>query len=464
MNRNFVIAAGLAALASLLWAGNWVLGRAIRADVPPFGLTFWRWTLAALILLPFGWRRLPDDWRVARAHLPLVLALGLLSGAMFQSMTYIGLHSTEAINALLVSATMPVFVVIIAFVVLRERLGLRQAAGVAVSFCGVAYIIARGEPARLLDLHLKDLGNADHPSNYDYTSIYDLVVFRRLASPAEVDEELKARAPREAAGRPQALASFRRVRTRAMGFVVFDRLLVTVHPPGCMTARTFIERYVADTALTDGQATVSRMRLPASPADLMLRMLNLMVDGYLDLRKQLSAEMTRWQQGLLRGEERRTDWSALMLARSELHQLEDLCEEQGDAVQEWLDTAREHPSAGLSRAERDALEVRANDVIEHIRRVVLQVRRMEQGAEAAVQIHFSAQSHRANNIMRTLTALTAIFLPLNLITGIFGMNFDAMPLLHQAVGFWVTLGAMAAVAAVMGVVFWRKRYLSRGSR
>ena len=159
MNRNFVIAAGLAALASLLWAGNWVLGRAIRADVPPFGLTFWRWTLAALILLPFGWRRLPDDWRVARAHLPLVLALGLLSGAMFQSMTYIGLHSTEAINALLVSATMPVFVVIIAFVVLRERLGLRQAAGVAVSFCGVAYIIARGEPARLLDLHL-NVGDA----------------------------------------------------------------------------------------------------------------------------------------------------------------------------------------------------------------------------------------------------------------------------------------------------------------
>ena len=44
----------------------------------------------------------------------------------------------------------------------------------------------------LLDLHLKDLGNADHPSNYDYTSIYDLVVFRRLASPAEVDAELDA--------------------------------------------------------------------------------------------------------------------------------------------------------------------------------------------------------------------------------------------------------------------------------
>ena len=159
MNRNFMIAAGLAALASLCWAGNWVLGRAIRADVPPFGLTFWRWTLAAAILLPVVAPRLRSDWAVVRAHLPPVAAMALLSAAMFQSMTYIGLHSTEAVNALLVSATMPVFIVIIAWMVLRERLTLRQAAGIGISFCGVAFIIARGEPARLLELHL-NVGDA----------------------------------------------------------------------------------------------------------------------------------------------------------------------------------------------------------------------------------------------------------------------------------------------------------------
>ncbi|MFD0667933.1 magnesium transporter CorA family protein [Ramlibacter sp. MAHUQ-53] len=312
----------------------------------------------------------------------------------------------------------------------------------------------------LLDLHVKDLGNADHPSNYDYTSIYDLVIFRRLASPEEVDADLRGAAMHT--GPAQALASFRRIRTRAMGFAVFDRLLVTVHPAGCMTARTFIERYVADTALADGQATVSRSRLPASPADLMLRMLNVMVDGYLEMRKQLAGELGQWQEGLLQPRGERADWRALMLARAELHRLEDLCEDQQDALQEWLDTAREQPMPWLSQAEHDTLVARANDVIEHVGRVVHQVRRMEQGAEAVVQIHFSAQSHRANNIMRTLTALTAIFLPLNLITGIFGMNFDAMPLLHEGRGFWIALGAMAAVAAVMGVVFWRKRYLRSG--
>jgi drug/metabolite transporter (DMT)-like permease len=159
MRRNFMIAAALAALASLLWAGNWVLGRAIRAEVPPFGLTFWRWTLAAVILLPFARARLRADGAVVRAHLPLIAGMAALSAAMFQSMTYIGLQSTEAVNALLVSATMPVFVVIIAWIVLRERLTARQAMGIAVSFGGVAFIIARGEPGRLLDLQL-NVGDA----------------------------------------------------------------------------------------------------------------------------------------------------------------------------------------------------------------------------------------------------------------------------------------------------------------
>jgi magnesium transporter len=314
----------------------------------------------------------------------------------------------------------------------------------------------------LLDLHVKDLDNRSHPSHYDYTSVYDLVVFRRLATATEVDAEMQASGSRQAP--PASLASFHRIRTRAMGFVVFDRLLVTVHPTDCLTARTYLQRYLAEAVHSEGLPVVGRSRLPTSPADLMLRMINEMVDSYLELRKQLATELAQWQDSLLQPGNNRADWKALMLARSELHHLEDLCEEQNDAIQEWLDAAREQPPPMLSQAERDALIARANDVIEHIGRVVHQVRRMEQGAEAAVQIHFSSQSHRANNIMRTLTALTAIFLPLNLITGIFGMNFEFMPLLHQQRGFWIALLAMVGLAVTLGVVFWRKRYLSRSSR
>jgi Mg2+ and Co2+ transporter CorA len=79
-------------------------------------------------------------------------------------------------------------------------------------------------------------------------------------------------------------------------------------------------------------------------------------------------------------------------------------------------------------------------------------------------MHFNVQGNRTNDIMRTLTALTAIFLPLNLIAGIFGMNFEFIPLLHLQSGFWWAMGSMAAIASLLGLVFWRKRYLARSGR
>jgi magnesium transporter len=66
--------------------------------------------------------------------------------------------------------------------------------------------------------------------------------------------------------------------------------------------------------------------------------------------------------------------------------------------------------------------------------------------------------------MRTLTALTAIFLPLNLIAGIFGMNFEFIPLIHRQDGFWWAMASMALVSAALVTVFWRKRYLARTSK
>jgi magnesium transporter len=309
----------------------------------------------------------------------------------------------------------------------------------------------------LLDLHVKDLANRSHPSNYDYTSVYDLVIFRRLATEAEVEQELG----QAAVSNTGQLAAFRRVRTRALGFVVFDRLLITVHPAGCFAAQAFIQRYLSDAVQAEGLNAAARSRLPTGSADLMLRMLNLVVDSYLELRKVLSAELDRWQQELLAPRGGEADWAALMTARNALHALEDLCEEQHDAMQEWLDTQREQPPPWMEQAERDGLLARGRDVVEHIQRVVHHVHRMEQGAETAVQIHFSAVGNRTNDIMRALTALTAIFLPLNLIAGIFGMNFEWLPLVHRDTGFWWTLGSMGTIALLLGVVFWRKRYLAR---
>jgi Mg2+ and Co2+ transporter CorA len=315
----------------------------------------------------------------------------------------------------------------------------------------------------LLDLHCNDLANEAHPSHYDYTSIYDLIIFRRLASAAETAAEPRGTGlePRVRALAPTA---FRRISTRAVGFALFDRLLISVHPAGCFTARSFVDRYLADAMASEGVSAAARSRLPVGPADLMLRMVNLMVDSYLDLRKQLTGSLDHWQAELLNPQTRFNNWTALMAARNELHTLEDLCEEQHDAMQEWLDTLREQPLGHSAQAERDGLVARSRDVIEHIERVVHHVRRLEQSAETVVQIHFSAQSHRTNDIMRTLTSLTAIFLPLNLIAGIFGMNFEFIPFIHQQAGFWWAMATMAGIAGSLGLLFWRKRYLARSAR
>ena len=330
----------------------------------------------------------------------------------------------------------------------------------------------------VLDLHGLDLGSPNHPSHYDYTSVYDLVIFRRLATQtetraeAEHDDAIAAYHGQGGQARIPArggLPAFNRISSKAVGFVVFDKLLISVHPRGCYTARSFIERFLSDAKLSvDAQS--SRNRIPVTPADLVLRMVNTMVDSYLNLRKELTTQLEHWQAELLKPNSRFSNWGALMTARSQLHVLEDLCDEQRDAMQEWLDSLQEQPLSSfstnpqLAQIQQDSLVARARDVIEHIERVVRHVRRLEQSAETVVQIHFSAQSNRTNDVMRTLTALTAIFLPLNLITGFFGMNFEYMPLLHNPTAFWWTVAAMVLIALCTGALFWRKRYLARTRR
>ncbi len=339
----------------------------------------------------------------------------------------------------------------------------------------------------LLDLHCQDLASAVHPSYYDSTSIYDLIIFRRLATQLETqadDEHEKAITDYHGQGgkakvRGERMPTFNRISSKAVGFAVFDRCLISVHPAGCYSAKGFIQRFLADAKFTLDAARLdsaaARTRLPVSPADLALRMINAMVDSYLDLRKVLTSQLEHWQADLLRANSRFDNWGALMTARTQLHVLEELCNEQHDAMQEWLDTLREQPLASFvkthvkasddalsaAQAQRDQLVARARDVMEHIERVMQHARRLEQSAETVVQIHFNAQSNRTNDVMRTLTAVTAIFLPLNLITGFFGMNFEHIPGLKSPTAFWLTVGFMALLVVVVLTVFLRKRYIAR---
>jgi len=319
----------------------------------------------------------------------------------------------------------------------------------------------------LVDLHISDLLNNQLPSHFDYTSQYDILVFRRLAAGHSETDMAHPGQPLTQAPRRGGPPVLRRIDTSPVGFAVFDRVLLTVHPAGCTVLDHYAMRLLG---AGSSAARAAGVNLPSGPADLMLRIVNQMVDGYLELRRELTRQLDHWQAELLHPSTRFNNWSSLLDARISLHQLDEICEDQRSAIQDWIEAlagweviegASDHFGGhkGL-----ELLKVRSRDVLEHIERVIHHVRRLEQNAETAVQMHFSAQSNRTNDIMRTLTALTAIFLPLNLIAGIFGMNFEFIPLLHHSAGFWWVMGSMVATAVLLGVVFWRKRYLARSGR
>ena len=323
---------------------------------------------------------------------------------------------------------------------------------------------------QLMELHVADLLNRQLPSRYDYTLQYDLLVFRRLAASA-ADTDMLPESPVKRSGPP----ILRRIDTSPVGFVVFDRVLLTVHPQDAASRDNYAQRLLAaggnqtstelNTSVPDGRSAGAR-GVPSSPADLMLRIVNHMVDSFLALRRELSHQLDHWQSELLNPRTRFANWSTLLNARLSLHQLDEVCEDQRSAVEDWIEALEGWPEAELplNRHERDMLQVRSRDVLEHIERVVHHVHQLERNIEAAVQIHFNAQSHRTNEIMRTLTVLTAIFLPMNFFTGFFGMNFEFLPLIHQQRGLWWAIGLMLALALVLLLVFWRKRYLTRSSR
>lgn len=143
----------LLALVMVLWAGNSIVGRAVRHDVEPLTLAFVRWAGASAILLPFAWRSLRRDWPAIRRAWKAVLLLGLLGIGAFNSLLYSGLHYTTATNGLLLQAAIPAAVVMFDRLFFGVRSPLLQNLGVACSILGVAAIVFEGDPAQALRLH-----------------------------------------------------------------------------------------------------------------------------------------------------------------------------------------------------------------------------------------------------------------------------------------------------------------------
>jgi len=140
-------------LVMVFWAGNSIVGRAVRFDVPPFTLAFLRWSGALLVVLPFALPSLRQDWPAIRKGWPWLLVLGLLGVGAFNALLYTGLRYTTATNALLLQAGIPALVVLLDRLFFGVRAGRWQLLGVLLSTLGVVAIVFEGDAMAALRLH-----------------------------------------------------------------------------------------------------------------------------------------------------------------------------------------------------------------------------------------------------------------------------------------------------------------------
>ena len=139
----------LLALTPFLWACNWIIGRGLHHDIPPMGMTFFRWFFAVLILAPFAVPHLRRDWKIVRANARTMLCLGAIGIGTHNALAYLGLNFTTATNGLILNSFIPVMIVTFAWIFLKERLKAVQIGGVAISLAGVVAILSQGSLAVL---------------------------------------------------------------------------------------------------------------------------------------------------------------------------------------------------------------------------------------------------------------------------------------------------------------------------
>ncbi|MDH0654930.1 magnesium transporter CorA family protein [Acinetobacter johnsonii] len=308
------------------------------------------------------------------------------------------------------------------------------------------------------EYHLRDILNLEHPCAFDTLEDYDLLIFRKLITP---DDQIKLDT--------QAAEKHERVfglATTPISFMLTPQVLITVREQGNKEVESYIQRM--ETVLSRPIEEHNKPRkLPATPLDLTLRLLNNMVDGYLDLRVPLTRRVEFWQQELLQGHRRFTKWHQLLQENMAFQQVENLCEEQIETLQELRDEIVDNYShlKGKKRSEKqDIMLVRVDDLTSHIERIQKHTIRLRNAVQAAIDLHFSAIANQTNENMRILAIITAIFAPLTLLTGGYGMNFEFIPGLKSPTGFWIMLGIMLMTTLILLYYFYRRHLVGRGEK
>lgn len=276
------------------------------------------------------------------------------------------------------------------------------------------------ENIKVHERHKMDCKNPLHPCSFESMEDYDILIFRSLISSFD-DQEL--------------------IQTQPIKFIIGENILISIHE--------------GDVAIQKVKSRMKTLRAKVSidKEALLCQILNQIVDTFLILREGLQSQTDRWEGVLLHGDHSNVTWSEFLDFKSNVRLLRNLSEEQGDVVILWRDDI--NLSEHLYMTEH--LKVLINDLLEHIRRIERHTKQVEGDIESLIQLHYLVIGHRTNEIVRVLTVISCIFLPLTLITGIFGMNFVYMDFLKSPHGYTLTMAFMLLLVLVLlGIFRWRK--------
>ncbi|HEY7086859.1 MAG TPA: magnesium/cobalt transporter CorA [Tepidisphaeraceae bacterium] len=237
------------------------------------------------------------------------------------------------------------------------------------------------------------------------------------------------------------LETFRhRLRTKELDMFVSERYLVTIHDDRSMTIDELATRGKAD----------PRVILDPGIDVLLYNLIDKVVDHYLPIFDHLQEEIDSLEDEAL-ADPHPAVLTQIAQQKRDLLNLRRVIGPQREVL------------AQLTRGEvpfiRETTRIYFRDVQDHLNRAVETIELYRDLISGARDIYLSSISNNLNRIMKALTIITVIALPLNIITGFFGMNFHAMPGLDSPRAFWITVAIMIAAVTTMLMLFRKKRWL-----
>ncbi len=144
----------LLTLTSIFWAFNTVAGRAAVGEVSPLLIVSVRWFFVSIILSILCRNQLIETWSILNKKIKWLIFMGLFGFTGFNSAYYVAAHDTIAINLGLVQGTMPAFIIIIAWIWLKDKINFTQFLGVFITFIAVLIVVCSGNFNALIELEL----------------------------------------------------------------------------------------------------------------------------------------------------------------------------------------------------------------------------------------------------------------------------------------------------------------------